>query len=186
GDVNDDAQGTKANHLLQQAAAEIFQIRVGKSRLNGGDEDLTLLEDSDFHVIPLRSLRLLYGHDLVPQEPFGLFDAALQVADGVHLTEVHAYGDEGLRNFRRQAGDNDCGAQQAGSFHGLYEVVGHGSVHGRHTGDVDNHDLGAIGADPAEELLRELAGALRVDHADDGENQQALAHLKHGSGGAPD
>src|SRR4029077_2772971 len=38
------------------------------------------------------------------------------------------------------------------------------------------------GADAAEELFGELAGALRVDHADDRENQQALANLKRRSG----
>jgi len=37
--------------------------------------------------------------------------------------------------------------------HGLNQVVGNGHVHGRDTCDIDDHDLGAVGADTAEQLF---------------------------------
>ena len=46
-------------------------------------------------------------------------------------------------------------------LHGLHQVVGDGRVHRRHAGDVDDDDLGAVGADAAQQLLGELARALR-------------------------
>jgi hypothetical protein len=52
-------------------------------------------------------------------------------------------------------------------------------VHRRHTRDVDHHDLRAVGPNRAQQLLGELARALGVDHADDRQDQQALAHLQH-------
>jgi len=61
-------------------------------------------------------------------------------------------------------------------------VVGDRDVHGCHTGDIDHDDFRAVGANSPKELLRQLAGALRVDHADDGKNQEPLANLQHGSG----
>ena len=57
-------------------------------------------------------------------------------------------------------------------------MVRDGNVHGGDAGDVDNDDFRAIGADAAEQLLRQLAGALRVNDADDGENEQAFADLQ--------
>ena len=39
--------------------------------------------------------------------------------------------------------------------------------------------LRAVGADAAQELLGELAGALAVEHADDRQDQQPLADLQH-------
>jgi hypothetical protein len=46
-----------------------------------------------------------------------------------------------------------------------------------HTGDIDHHDFGAVGANSAKELLGQLPGALRIDGADDGKNQQPLASV---------
>jgi hypothetical protein len=37
------------------------------------------------------------AHDLVPEQPFRLFDAALQIPDGFHFGQVDADGDQGLR-----------------------------------------------------------------------------------------
>src|SRR5437762_6156503 len=45
--------------------------------------------------------------------------------------------------------------------------------------DVDHDDLGAIDPDAAEQLLGELTRALRVDDANDREDQQSLAHRQH-------
>ena len=53
-------------------------------------------------------------------------------------------------------------------------------------GDVDDHDLGAVGADAGEQLLGELAGPLAVEHADDRQDQQPLAHRQHRGGQLPD
>ena len=60
----------------------------------------------------------------------------------------------------------------------LHEVVRHRRVDRRHAGDVDHDDLGAVGADAAQQLLGELAGALPVEHADDRQDQQPLADLE--------
>src|SRR5690349_4747396 len=78
---------------------------------------------------------------LVAEQPLRLLDAALQVADRVHLGQVHTDRHERLGDLRRQAGDDDAGAHEAGGLDGLDEVVGDGRVDGRHAGDVDHHDL---------------------------------------------
>ena len=57
-------------------------------------------------------------------------------------------------------------------------MVGDGRVDRRHAGDVDHDHAGAVGADAAQQLLGELAGALAVEHADDREDQQPLADLQ--------
>ncbi len=61
-------------------------------------------------------------------------------------------------------------------------MVRYRDVHGCHTGDIDDDDFRAVRSNPAQELLRQLPGALRVDDADDGKNQQPLANLQHRSG----
>ena len=61
-------------------------------------------------------------------------------------------------------------------------MVCHSGVHRRHAGDVDDDHLRAVRADSPEQLLRQLARALRVDHADDRENQQPFADLQHRGG----
>ncbi len=58
-------------------------------------------------------------------------------------------------------------------------MIRHRRVHGGHTSDVDDDDAGAIGANAAQELLGELSGTMRVNDADDRENEQALPHLQH-------
>ncbi len=65
-------------------------------------------------------------------------------------------------------------------------MVRDAGVHGRHTGHVDHDDLGAVGADRAQQLFGQLPGALRVDDADDRQNQQPLADLQHGRRQLPD
>ena len=57
-------------------------------------------------------------------------------------------------------------------------MVSDRNVHGGDTRDVDNDDLRAIGADAAKQLLRQLTSALRVNDADDRENEQAFANLQ--------
>src|SRR4030095_10984882 len=57
---------------------------------------------------PLRGVRrrrLLHRHDLVAQEPLGLFDTALEVAGGVHLAEGAAGVDRPLGGVGQEAGD---------------------------------------------------------------------------------
>src|ERR671922_1259860 len=114
----------------------------------------------------------------VPQEALGLFDTALQIADRVHFAEVHADGDQSLSNLRRQASDDDGCAKQARGFDRLHQVVRDGNVHSRHARDIDDNDLRAIRANPAEQLFGQLACALRVDDADDWENEEPLTNLQ--------
>ena len=67
-----------------------------------------------------------------------------------------------------------------GRFDRLHQVVRDARVHRGDAGEVDDDDLAARGADAVQELLRELACAVRIDRADDRQNQQSLAHLEHG------
>ena len=53
------------------------------------------------------------------------------------------------------------------------------STSGR-TRDVDDDDLGAVLADAGQQLLGQLAGPVAVEHADDGQDEQSLAHREHG------
>src|SRR6266542_6416974 len=96
------------------------------------------------------------------------------------------YRHERLCDLGREAGHDDGSAEQPGRFDRLHEVVRDVRVHGRDAGDVDDHDLRAVGADRPQQLLGELARPLRIDHADDGENEQALAHLQHRRRQLPD
>ena len=60
--------------------------------------------------------------------------------------------------------------------------VGDGFVHVGDTRDVDDHQLGAVGADPVQQLLGQLLGPGGVQDTDDGQDQQPLAHLQDGGG----
>src|SRR5262249_47860326 len=126
--------------------------------------------------------RLRNREDLVAQEPLGLLDAALQVADSVHLAHVDADVDQRLGNLSRQTGHDDRGAQESRGLHRLNQMVRHTGVHRRDARDVDHDDLGAVDPNAAEQLLRELTRALGVDDADDRKDQQSLAHGQHRSG----
>src|SRR4029450_12473758 len=133
---------------------------------------------------PLRGVRrrrLLHRHDLVAQEPLGLFDTALEVADGVHLAEVDTDVDECLGDLGRQAGDDDDRPEEARGLDRLDQVVRDGRVDVGDAGDIQHDDLGPVGPDAAQELLGELARALRVDDADDRQDEQTLADLEHRS-----
>src|SRR5438132_8105417 len=180
-DVDDDPARAEMSDLLDQDVTQLLQILVREGRLNGRDQVGALLEDGDLHgSSSLGGLRCgLPRQDyLIPQQPLGLLDAALEVAHGVHLPQVHADVHERLGDLGRQAGDDHDRAEEPRRLDRLDEVVGHGRVDVRDAGDVQHYDLGAVGADPPEPLLRELARALRIDHADDRQDQQALAHLQ--------
>ena len=88
--------------------------------------------------------------------------------------------------FPRVVFSRVSGAHQPGGLHGLHQVVGHGGVDLRDTGDVDDRHLGPVGPDGPKELLGELAGALAVQDANDGQDQQSFAHLQHRGGQFPD
>jgi len=47
---------------------------------------------------------------------------------------------------------------------------------------MSDHDFGAVGADPAEQLFGELLGALGVQDPDDGQDQQAFPDLQDRGG----
>src|SRR2546422_2267861 len=59
-------------------------------------------------------------NDFVAQLPLGFLDAALQIADRVHLAQVHADSDERLRDFRRETGEDhtDRKSTRLNSSHG--------------------------------------------------------------------
>src|SRR6478735_7177355 len=71
---------------------------------------------------------------LVPQDTFGLLDAALQITHGADLAQIHPDRHQGLRDLRRQARHDDARAHQPGRIHGLHQVVGHRLVDVRHAG----------------------------------------------------
>src|SRR4029077_19915204 len=102
-----------------------------------------------------------------------------QVADRGHFGQVHADGDQRLGDFGGEAGDDDGGAQEPRRFDRLHQVVRDVRVHGGPTGAVDDDDFRAVGADGSQQLLGELPGALGVDDADDGQNEEPFANLKH-------
>src|SRR5262245_54030921 len=120
---------------------------------------------------------LLHQDDLVAQEPLGFLDTALQIAHRVHLPEVYSNINKRLGDLGGQAGHDHGRAEQARRLDGLHEMVRHRGVDVRHAGDVQHDDLGPVGANPAQELLGQLARALGIDDADDRQDQQALAHL---------
>src|ERR687894_405939 len=126
-----------------------------------------------------RRLRLRARH-LVAEQLLRHLDATLEVADRVHLRQIDADRHERQGDLGREAGDDHARAHQAGGVDRLHEVVGHGRVDLGHAGDVDDDDLGAVGADGAEELLGELPGALAVEGTDDRQDHEPLAHLQHG------
>ena len=61
-------------------------------------------------------------------------------------------------------------------------MIGHRRVNGGHTRNVDNHHFGAVLTDTSQQLFGQLARALSVNDADDGQNQQTLANLEHRRG----
>src|SRR5215470_12121397 len=115
---------------------------------------------STLPFFPGRSAWLCERSYLVSQEALGLFDTALEVADRIHLAEIHADSYQSLGNLRRQARDNDRCAEQPGGFDRLHQVVCDGNVHRGHAGDVNDYDLCSIGANSTQQLFSQLAGAL--------------------------
>src|SRR3989442_529796 len=61
--------------------------------------------------------QLLYRLDFVAQEPMALLDASMQVADGVHLGQLHADVQQRLRDLGRQSRDDDRGAEKPRGLH---------------------------------------------------------------------
>ena len=80
--------------------------------------------------------------------------------------ELEPEMDDGLRDLRPNAADDAVGPHQAGGRHGLDQVLRHQCVDGRHTGDVDDGDLGARGDDLFEQAFHDDLGARAVERAD--------------------
>src|SRR5947209_9720402 len=182
-DVHDDAAGPDHTDPLDQGVAQLLQVLVRERGLDRRDQIRALLENRNLHGSSLPRLRGLRGRlprqdDLVPQQPLGLFDAALEVADRVHLPQVHSDVNKGLGDLGRQTGDDNGRAEQPRGLDGLDQMVGHGRVDVGHARDVQHDDLGAVGPDAAEQLLGQLPRALGIDDADDGDDEQALANLE--------
>src|SRR5215217_2733775 len=124
--------------------------------------------------------------DLESEQALRLFDAALEVADSVHLAKVDPDGHQGLGDLGGQAGEDHAGPHQPGGVHGLDQVVGDLGVDVGDAGDVQHHHLGPMAADAGQQLLGELVGALLVQHPDDGQDEDPLADLEHRGGQLPD
>src|SRR3954471_23289677 len=183
--VDDDALRPVAPDAVCEIVAELEHLTVAERRLDRGDEVIALLEDRDGHLgsglgSQQRVIALL--DDAVAEQALGLLEAALEIADRAHRPEVDAEVDEGLRDARRQPGEDRAGAHQPRRLDGLHKVVGDGHIDGRDTGDVDDDDLRAVRLDRPEQLLGQLTRALRVEHADDRQDQQPPADLKNGRG----
>src|SRR5689334_8455516 len=56
------------------------------------------------------------AHDPVAQKSFRLFNAALQIAHGLHLRQIHANRHQRLGRLRGQAGNDDGGPHQPRRF----------------------------------------------------------------------
>src|ERR1041385_1689148 len=89
GDIDDDATGTGLADAIRQVVPQPQQVGVREDGLDAGDEVISLFEDRNLHGsasgFGFADGRFLGEHHFVAEQPFGLFDAALQVADGVHL-----------------------------------------------------------------------------------------------------
>src|SRR5215208_6412062 len=188
-DVDDDPARAVAGDLAHHVVAQLQDIGVRERRLDRRDQERALLEDGYGHA-PLPQLAVFDGvraeRDRVPQDALGLLDAALQVADGVDLAVLDPERDEGLGDLGGEARDDHVRAHQARGVDGLHEVVGDRGVDRGNARDVDDDDLRAVRADATQQLLRELAGALAVEHADDRQDQQPLTDLEHRCGELPD
>ena len=64
----------------------------------------------------------------------------------------------------RQAGDDDASPHQPGGVNHPDEVIRRCLVDVWISGDVDDHHLGAMGADTRQQLLGELTRTLGVQH----------------------
>src|SRR5829696_3683893 len=185
GDVHDYPARAVAGDLAHHVVAQLQDVRVRERRLDRRDQERPLLEDGYGHAA-LPQLAVFDGvrpeRDRVAQDPLGLLDAALEVADRVDLAELDAERDEGLGDLGGEARDDHVRAHQARRVDGLDQVVGHRGVDRRDAGDVDHDHLRAVRADAPQQLLRELAGALAVEDADDRQDQEPLADLQHRRG----
>ena len=99
---------------FHQGVPQLRQIGIRQGRLDGGDEVVALLENRDFHLAaPLSLDSFAHGGDLVAQDMLGFLDPSLQIANRVHLAQVHADVDQRLGDVRREAGDDDRCAKKA-------------------------------------------------------------------------
>src|SRR3989441_1652334 len=123
GDIDDDAATARAPDLGDQRFAKMGKIRISEGRLDGRNEILPLPQNRYFHCVlrcRMGELSRRFWGDLanpfgrrraVGEQPLRFFDASLQVTDRGHFAQIDADGDERLRDFRRQAGHDDGGAQ---------------------------------------------------------------------------
>src|SRR4029077_14174595 len=90
GDVDDDSTRPDLADLEHQGVAQLLEVLVGQRRLHRSDQRGALLEDRNLHALaPLGGVRhgLLHQDDLVAEQPLGLLDATLEIADRVHLPQ---------------------------------------------------------------------------------------------------
>src|SRR5258706_471625 len=162
------------------SAAERIGTTASLGMLGGADPSVEegqafLQIEGGGHVLE-RQAELDHGERDLGLDPY---DHRLGAAQADHVRDrAERPHREGVDDV--EAGDDDVRAHEARGVDRLHEVVRDRRVDGRDARDVDDDDLGAVGADAAEELLGELPGALRVDDADDGKDEEPVADLKDG------
>ena len=116
GDVDDHSLRPVPPDLVEELRAEPEELAVVERGVEGRDEVPSVAAGSRRAAAPARvswsTSGIVRPDDLEPEEAFGLLDAALQVADRVHLAEVDADGDQRLRDLRGQPCDDDARAHQ--------------------------------------------------------------------------
>ena len=97
---------------VDQVALEPHHLSVIQGSVDRRDQVLALSQDRDQRrpVVHYPAVPSCLG--AVAEQPLGLLEAALQVADRVHLAEVDADGDQRLGDLRRQPGDDDARTHQ--------------------------------------------------------------------------
>src|SRR5918993_211176 len=100
-----------------------------------------------------------------------LLDAALKIADRVHLAQVDTDRYERAGDLGRQTGDDHARSHEAGGVHSLDQVVGDRRVDLRHSRDVDDYHLRPVRSDASQQLIGQLSRALGVEHSDDRQDE---------------
>src|SRR5918998_342066 len=132
-------------------------------------------------VLPLLdSGRVVFARS-VTHHALSFLQPTLEVSDGLDRAQVDIEVDECLSDPRGKSGHYDAGTHESGCFDRLEEMVRDRQVDRGDARYVDHDNLRTVLLDRAEELFGELARPLRVEDADDGKDEQPLAHLQDGS-----
>jgi hypothetical protein len=103
GDIDDDAARAMGTDLLDEILLELDDLAVVQRLVDRGDEIATLPQDRT-SISTVQSVEMVVDRfglgDLEPEQALRLFDAALEVADSVHLAKVDPDGHQRLGDLR--------------------------------------------------------------------------------------